>query len=357
MVSRLCAVAALLAIAAAIALHIAGDGPAAETAGIVAFAALFAAAVIPTRETIAGQRAERLPPSTVLRRLLRPLFGPEAPGARAILASMRIFYGKTKSIAVRGLPFSIDLEDTGVGFELLCTGGFEPGETAFFKRLLQPGQRVADVGANIGYFTTLFAELVGPHGKVIAFEPDPRTLALLQKNVAERGVGDRVQIVHAAVGSAPGIAPLFVLDSGNRGDQRMYLTDPGEDRKAAARSRVDVRVVRFDDAIADWPQLDAIKMDIQGFEGHALAGMHASRARWPHVVMLVEYWPWGLRAAGSDPLEVLAELRRDAAVFELDARGALLPLDDDSMVDELQRSRRHINVVVGPPDRIRASGT
>ena len=353
MVSRLCAMAALFALAAAVAAHAWGAEHAAETAGIAAFVALLAAALIPSRDDVATS-APSLPPSTALRRLLRPLLGPEAAGSRAVLAFMRALAGPVKTITVRGKPFSIDLEDTGVGFELLCTGGYEPGETAFFKRQLRPGDCVADVGANIGYFTTLFAELAGPNGSVIAFEPDPRTLALLKKNVEDRGVGDRVQIVHAAVGDQPGVAPLFAVERGNRGDQRMYLADPAQDLSSSARSAVDVPVVRLDDAIERWPRLDAVKIDIQGYEGHALLGMRKTRERFPDAVMLVEYWPWGLRAAGSDPHEVLAELRRGAAVFELDARGALLPIAEAGLIEELENSRRHINVVVGPPGKLAA---
>jgi FkbM family methyltransferase len=346
MVSRLCALVALLALAAAIAAHIAGSEGLAESAATLAFAALFAAAIIPAEHTT--------PISTMLRRALRPLFGPEGPGARAILATLRAFYGPVMKLTIRGKPFSVDLEDTGVGFEILCTRAYEPAETAFFNRLLRPGDYVLDVGANIGYFTSLFAERVGPAGRVMAFEPDPRNVTLLRANVADRGIDGRVEVVHSAVGERSGSATLFAVSRGNRGDQRMYLADGGIAGGAPPRLPIEVPVVRIDDAAARWTRLDAVKMDIQGFEGHALAGMVETRARFPDAVMLVEFWPSGLRAAGTDPLALLTEFRRGAAVYEMNARGEMLALDGVEFVKALEESNRHINIVVGPAERLAA---
>jgi predicted methyltransferase len=49
-----------------------------------------------------------------------------------------------------------------------------PQETALVRRLLNPGMTFVDVGANRGYFTLLGASLVGPAGRVVSVEADPR---------------------------------------------------------------------------------------------------------------------------------------------------------------------------------------
>src|SRR5579863_5868535 len=67
-----------------------------------------------------------------------------------------------------GRPFIVDLRDTIIGPAILYYKVWEPEKTEFFRRLLKPGDRVVDVGANIGYFTVLFAAAVAPSGRVLA---------------------------------------------------------------------------------------------------------------------------------------------------------------------------------------------
>src|SRR5215510_7214671 len=62
------------------------------------------------------------------------------------------------------------------------TGLYESGTTKVVGKLLRPGMIAIDVGAHIGYYTRLFAKLVGKHGKVYAFEPNPETFAILECN-------------------------------------------------------------------------------------------------------------------------------------------------------------------------------
>lgn len=71
-----------------------------------------------------------------------------------------------------------------VSEEITAFGVYEEELTAAFLRLLEPGQVALDVGMHLGYFTTLFAELVGPRGQVHAFEPTPSTRALAAANVS-----------------------------------------------------------------------------------------------------------------------------------------------------------------------------
>ncbi len=67
--------------------------------------------------------------------------------------------------------FLFDVRDDGLGWQL-ALGNYEPVETAVVKHLVQPGDLVVDAGANLGWFATVMARLVGPGGIVLAFEPD-----------------------------------------------------------------------------------------------------------------------------------------------------------------------------------------
>ena len=55
--------------------------------------------------------------------------------------------------------------------------------TELVQKEVKMGNVVLDIGAHIGYYALMFAKLVGPHGKVFAFEPEPGNFAILEKNV------------------------------------------------------------------------------------------------------------------------------------------------------------------------------
>ena len=68
------------------------------------------------------------------------------------------------------------------GFEEYATVGvYGVLDTHIVESLIKPGDYAIDVGAAIGYFTLIFAKLVGKTGKVISFEPDPRSFKILEK--------------------------------------------------------------------------------------------------------------------------------------------------------------------------------
>src|SRR5215471_13971392 len=84
------------------------------------------------------------------------------------------------------LPCGPSLEvnpDDVIGRELLHQNIFDIAVSEAAWRLLVPGDRAVDVGANIGYMTSLFAARTGPTGEVISFEPHPDVFAKLRRNV------------------------------------------------------------------------------------------------------------------------------------------------------------------------------
>src|SRR4051812_28062579 len=74
-----------------------------------------------------------------------------------------------------------------LGLIVRGTTGYEPQYVAVFKELVRAGNTVFDVGANIGFYSVLFSRWVGPAGKVLAYEPDPANVKLLQHNLTLNG--------------------------------------------------------------------------------------------------------------------------------------------------------------------------
>jgi FkbM family methyltransferase len=187
----------------------------------------------------------------------------------------------------------------------------EPLETNFLKFFIRQGMQVLDIGANIGYFTLLFAKLVGRSGRVYAFEPDPTNFSLLTKNVAANEYTEIVDLHEIALYNDTSTLPLYLCET-NCGDHRVY--DPG--RKCNC---VVIQAMPLDAVLPCDHRIDFIKMDIQGCEYYALQGMKRLLASNPTVTIFLEFWPKGLHLAGSSTSQLFNLLLSNGFFpFELD---------------------------------------
>lgn len=198
---------------------------------------------------------------------------------------------------VLGHGMFLDEKDS---LQLSVHGVYEPFQTELAIGLIKKGDVVLDIGANIGYYTLIFARQVGPNGRVFAFEPEPANFAILKRNIEMNGY-ENVIMVPKAVSNATGRIRLYLCEE-NRGDHRIY--DSGDGRQS-----LEVEAVRLDDYFDGYDgQVDFIKMDIQGAEARALQGMAGLLERHRHLTMMTEFWPVGLKRCGTDPQEYLKSL-------------------------------------------------
>ena len=98
-----------------------------------------------------------------------------------------------------GHAMYLDSRDISLTPHLLRQGCWEPDVTRFFLRIVKPGMRVVEVGANVGYYTLLACSLVGPTGRVTAFEANPAAVTLTRRSLLVNGFRDRATIVEMAV--------------------------------------------------------------------------------------------------------------------------------------------------------------
>lgn len=208
----------------------------------------------------------------------------------------------------------VDLHDLFIGQEIKKRGTYERFVTRALRELLGAGQTFVDVGANIGYFSLVAAKLVGPSGKVIAFEPIPQNCALLEKSIALNGF-DNIEVRRVAVANTNARLRLTQLDRRNSGSFRL-ARDP-----SVSREVFDVEGQRLDDALAG-ETVDVIKIDVEGAEGLAFQGMRRTlETSQPIVVM--EYSPAALQdisgISGEALLQGFADLGyafEDVASFD-----------------------------------------
>jgi FkbM family methyltransferase len=176
----------------------------------------------------------------------------------------------------------------------------EDGRDRTFVRLLAeavpPGGTVLEGGAHLGFVTVHAARAVGPHGRVVTFEPNVEVHGVLRENLAANGVAERVSLVAKALGEASGTARFYL-----REDTSSLLDLAPEARPT------DVEVVRADEELAGG--VDVIKLDVEGSEVAALRGAERlfTGAAPPRAVF-VECFPRLLEAAGTSEAELVSLL-------------------------------------------------
>lgn len=240
-----------------------------------------------------------------------------------------------KIIEVHGHKMLLDSKDS---LHLSIHGTHEPFETDIVKKEIRVGDTVLDIGANIGYFTLLFAKQVGPRGKVFAFEPDPTNYSILKKNIEMNGYNN-VILIQKAVSDTNGKIRLY-LSEDNKGDHRIY--DSYDNRQF-----VEIDSIRLDDYFKDNPGVSFIKMDVQGAEGSALAGMQELLDKSKGVKLIMEFSPTGLRQFGSEPIGVVEKLiKLHFKLYHLnDTEQKILPIDTPESIEKyIPDHNDHINL-------------
>ena len=92
-------------------------------------------------------------------------------------------------------------------------------------RLVRPGQRIVEVGANVGWFSLMFASRVAPSGSVTAFEANPRMVELLRRTLAVNGYAGAVRVVPLAVTDRPSRVTLHRFQR-QQGSSSLYAFTP-----------------------------------------------------------------------------------------------------------------------------------
>ncbi|HAF03380.1 MAG TPA: FkbM family methyltransferase [Blastocatellia bacterium] len=183
------------------------------------------------------------------------------------------------------------------------------------------GSVVVDAGANIGIYSQFFSKCVEPGGAVHSFEPSPENFAHLREALSDFPY---VHLNQLAVSDKTGESLLYVSDELNV-DHRAYPPADG------SRDTIVIRAVALDDYFAPGERVDLIKMDIQGYELHALRGSERVIRENRRIKLLLELWPYGLRQAGVDWKDVVQMLERHGMSIQQFGRSGLEPLRPESI--------------------------
>ncbi len=181
---------------------------------------------------------------------------------------MALFGNRTRTARYGGTSFRVKGDPSYLAF----WRGKDP-EELFLASLPLQGRTVYDVGAHIGVLSLFFGKAVGEAGRVISFEPNPRSQAAARENL-ELNKLTNVQIVGMGVGSSRGKFQL-VFPTGRYGSGTMDANISQHYLQSGKAQAVDVDVDTLDSCIATLglPKPDLIKIDVEGMESDVLQGM------------------------------------------------------------------------------------
>jgi FkbM family methyltransferase len=227
----------------------------------------------------------------------------------------RALLGRTdREIVVRDkLVYDLDLSE-GIDFGIYLGNFYERQTRSALTKLVSPGSLVLDIGANIGAHTLHLAQLVGPGGRVLAFEPTEYAFRKLRRNLdLNPSLASRVELFHCFLTQNDGVSvpndiysswPLVTEDA-------LHAKHLGRGMKtdsAQARSLDSVLAEHAD------RKVQLVKLDVDGFECDVLRGA-SSLLRDTRPIFVMELAPYLLEERGASLDQLLSCFVPNGYVF------------------------------------------
>lgn len=160
----------------------------------------------------------------------------------------------------------------------ILLGTYEPEQTQSFVDRIQSGDTVLDIGSHAGYYTALSSRLVGPHGKVVAFEPDGQNAKFLHTHIRINRLRN-VTAIDKAVGKTSGTVHF----TSGTGSGTGHICEAGGK---------EVSICTVDEVVAGMGlQPTHMKIDVEGAELDVLEGARETLRQWQPVLYLSTHGP------------------------------------------------------------------
>ena len=214
---------------------------------------------------------------------------------------------KSNSVFVHGNEMFLDKWDA---LDLSINGVYNDFDTKVVKEHIKLGDKVIDVGAHIGYFSLLFSKLVGEKGNVYSFEPEPKNIKLLKKNIAVNNI-QNITLEPHPVSNINENCKLYVGQF-TSGANRIYR--PDRTMELYEKDTINIQTLVLDDYFSKLNltnKIDFVKIDAEGSELRILQGMSKILRENKNLKIFIEFMRDTLEEAGSDPEELLNLLERE----------------------------------------------
>lgn len=191
------------------------------------------------------------------------------------------------------------LHDTGLSSAIIRNGVYEKNETEFIQRHVKSDDVLVDIGANIGYYTLLFAKLIGKNGKTFAFEPEIKNFQILTKNISINNL-QNVILENFAISNYNGVVKLYISEVPGR-----HSLTP-----TSKNNYHNIQCVTLDDYFQNYKELidkiSYIKIDVEGLEVKVLEGMQQilQLNKNPRLKIQLEFDPVLIKNSENTPNQV-----------------------------------------------------
>jgi FkbM family methyltransferase len=225
--------------------------------------------------------------------------------------------------------------------QIFFRGDYYPWVTNVIKKIVRTGDTAIDVGANVGARTLVMARLVGPTGRIIAFEPHPEVFKRFEKNV-ELNKFYNVKKYQMAVGAEEGEGRMFSYNGDNRNSSLYDLPDAGKETFPA-------RIATLDKILSaeSIKELKLLKINARGGDFRILKGAASCIKRFhPHIIFEYNSETWSYASAKwSDALDFFSQ---NGYALHLIGRRGLIALNAPDEPDQNKKHSSDILAVPGP---------
>jgi len=233
----------------------------------------------------------------------------------------------SSSKIIDGHLIHFDVNDI-VLYELFTPTVYEESIVNLLKSKLKKGMNVINIGSNVGCLTLACAKKVGNSGKVFAFEPFPKTVEFLRRNVKANNF-ENIQVIPKAVSNKTGKAKLL--------DNVSSVWNSIPQKEIPGFNRIEVDQTSIDDFLKDYPlSIDFIVIDAEGSETNILRGMKETIDKNHDLQIIVEYNPIALEFVGSNGKELLDTIL-DLGLLKYvidENNGTLRSLETNQIIEE-----------------------
>lgn len=194
------------------------------------------------------------------------------------------------------LPIKRNNKIDGISYAIIINRAWEPYTTNLFKQLILKGMNCIDIGAHVGYFTLLMAELVGDSGRILAFEPAAENYNFLVENIKLNNFKN-ITAIQKAVSDRTGQAKLYLNRSGS--DLHTLYGQGSDCTESIAVNRVSI-----DEFLrGEMCPVDIMKIDVEGGELAVLSGMTETCSLSDNLKLFIEFCPHLLKQSNTDMVE------------------------------------------------------
>lgn len=253
-----------------------------------------------------------------------------------------IYLGNHRALTrtIWGQKIFVDTRDISLTPHILLDGFWEMWITKVFAKTIKEGMTVVEIGANFGYYTLLAASLIGPTGKIYAFEANSEISEILLQSIAVNGFLDRVIVIKKVVSDKSGRIKFHKLRRLHGGSSISDISE-GIFKFQKYKDHVetmDVEAVSLDDYFAgNNLKIDAIKIDVEGSEALIFKGMKKLLQENPHVTIICEFTPDLISGTGENPKQFLEEIMTHGFKLRIiDTDSNLVEVSKDKLLNTSQ---------------------